>query len=296
MAQFRHNGDRPLKAKRRRFERLVYTLYNKPPDFADNVDVCCDDDAPHPDAPMGLPALPRVRRPDLEGQLEEWMEVAIARYDFISIGVRTDNEPFILFQVIDFSRKLTTVPVFDDQKKRISLQWTIHRYSLSLGEELPDEPRECVAFTAEDPAVVELLSWTGLDPQWRLRCRRWERREHDVEGLWTFRDPRPLAVDMPLKHNAVPVLCLLDELSVRDFLPIQSRVVHAADAEKMYDARSPSRSYLQCVLSLDWLVRNGVESFHSGRAQAYYRLLLRAPARALEELRQGDGQDLGRPW
>jgi hypothetical protein len=80
----------------------------------------------------------------------------------------------------------------------------------------------------------------------------WEQADSDVDGCIELRQPMPLQCTLALSSPKIPVLCLIDELERREFVPCQKLVLHKQRSGKFYDNRniSKKRNYLQCVLAM----------------------------------------------
>ena len=97
--------------------------------------------------------------------------------------------------------------------------------------------------------------------------------------------------------TTVPVLCLLDALSLDGWQPVEATCTHSSiDPTNQFDSRSmPSkRAYYQCVLSGAELFRRGAADFKSGLTTAFYLLLLRDPARAKPGMKAKEAIKLAR--
>ena len=63
---------------------------------------------------------------------------------------------------------------------------------------------------------------------------------------------------------------------------------------KAYDARNPlaKRAYYQCLIAGDQLFQKGAKPYKSNRSQAFYKLLLRDPAKAEAKLKAQECEKL----
>ena len=273
--------ERRLKCTRKQFENKIYTLFTDPdvlhyePGHAehggeDDDDNMRDDDD---DAPGGPPhgALAGQRA----AQLKEWFEHVCEPYAWFSFQVPGGEEPFILFQLLDITRAIVKVKVYDETSCPRSMIWSIQPVELYRGEELVPFPDALTAFAVEDPRKQNMFDLILADDEARRHCREWEQVDSELEGALSFRNPKPLALKTPLVDKNVPILGLIDKLAEKGFVPVPTKIEHLPAGGPLYDMRKPPRSYLRCVLASASLFENGLERFVSGRPMGYYDMILR---------------------
>ena len=143
----------------------------------------------------------------------------------------------------------------------------------------------------EDPEKVDLVSICGTDPSIRGAILRRERQESDVEGCIALVNGQPLGPGIPFGSPCIPIMSLLDALADKGFEPEQHLLTHSIGCRKAYDARNPhaKRAYFQRLIAGDQLFQKGDKS---NRSQAFYKLLLRDPAKAEAKLKAQECEKL----
>ena len=123
-------------------------------------------------------------------------------------------------------------------------------------------------FPLEDPTSVDVLRLPGDRADWLKRHPARSR----VEGCKFLFNSNPLMYRVSLGDNAVPVLCLLDELKFRGVEVVDRLVRHTPTSPFEADGRNSisKRAYFQCLLCLDELFSHGIECIPSGRTNAFY--------------------------
>ena len=83
----------------------------------------------------------------------------------------------------------------------------------------------------------------------------------------------------------------VDALADNGLEPEQHLLTHSIGCRKAYDARNPhaKRAYFQCLIAGDQLFQKGDKS---NRSQAFYKLLLRDPAKAEAKLKAQECEKL----
>ena len=160
----------------------------------------------------------------------------------------------------------------------------VQQYEVWRSQELPMDPQMLEAFVVEDPQQVNIMDWIGYDFADRHRCRQWSPQLSDLDGCKAFASPALLRPLVPLCSEKVPVLSLVEELEALGWVAVLRVVEHRNLPPKVYDSRSVSRPYLQCLLANTHLVEHGAVCFCSRLSQAHYRLLLKAPATDIGKL------------
>ena len=88
---------------------------------------------------------------------------------------------------------------------------------------------------------------------------------------------------LPLNSADVPILTLVFELQAQGFIGVRRLVEHRRGL-LFFDLRHASRKYLQACLASEYIFDNGKDAVPKQRSQAFYSLLLRDPASAVEGL------------
>ena len=86
----------------------------------------------------------------------------------------------------------------------------------------------------------------------------------------------------------------MDALGDNGLEPEQHLLTHSMECRKAYDARNPlaKRAYYQRLIAGDQLFQKGAKPYKSNRSQAFYKLLLRDPAKAEAKLKAQECEKL----
>ncbi len=91
----------------------------------------------------------------------------------------------------------------------------------------------------------------------------WKPKVSDLDGCRCYDSAQKLQVGLPLSSPRVLVLTLLDALTEKEYVGVMRKHEHMPGGAKMFDARRPSRAYLQVVLASEWLFAQGTVGFLS---------------------------------
>ena len=280
-------ASRPLRISRQALEKRVYHLSGTLPAADENglaVEIGGDDGADGPSGPGHGGERERV----LEGPLldasalyrttllREWLEIAIKPADIVSVQRQDDKEPIVAFQILELSRRIIVVKTYDQHESSAHL-WNVQQLEIWRGPGYQREPLELETFTVESTGRVDFLDWMGSAWANRERCRLWKPKVSDLEGCRCYDSPRKLQVELPLSSPRVPVLTLLDALTEKEYVGVMRKHEHMPGGASIFDARRPSRAYLQVVLASEWLFAQGTVVFMSQKSKSYYCLLLKDP-------------------
>ena len=218
-----------------------------------------------------------------EALFREWLLAAVKPGMYVSVH-SGDDGGLALYQILDQPVRVITVESFDYLKES-SQYWTLQRFELWLGCPLGDEPSELEGFVVESPIREDLVTIIGGNYMCREKCRKWELALSDVYG-WqkAFTKPARLSADVHLSSAIVPVLSLLDQVLTDGFIGVGRRCEHRPEGLKVFNNRTPSRYYLQCIVASNWLWAQGCKFFMSHGAKAYYQLLLRDPSAPVNDM------------
>jgi hypothetical protein len=226
------------------------------------------------------------REPEIVKLLRQYLHASLQVHCVISVEAESEGgEKTIIFvQVLALKSRPVIVPTFrchDDEDFEVGLYsisvQPYSRWSLMGGTESFGPPESAECFIYQDPCLVDILAIGGTTSESRKAWMVWETKPSDIEGCLTMHSPQPLRPRMGLRDKSVPVLALIDALESEGFEGEKQRAWHSDVSPKLYDARDllRKRSYFQCVLALEELLRAGVHGFQSGHAASYYELLLR---------------------
>ena len=274
---------------RKTLEKVIYHLSCLP--MAEAAGECADvhDDEGDAGRPAGAVVVrgrseKRSAAEEATHLLREWLIASVKTGMVISVQTPSEDQPVVALQVLELPRKLITVQSYDHDDKKMSLLWSLQKYEMWRGAELPPEPVKLDAFVLEAPGRVDILDYVGKLFAGREKCRVWSPTISDLEGCVAFENPQRLRPAQAVSSDTVPLLALMDEAERQGFVGMARLVEHTPAAPKVFDNRTPSRPYMQAVLASNWLYENGCAVFRSRKTNGYYKLLLKDPAADIAKL------------
>ena len=215
----------------------------------------------------------------------DYFDKSVCVYDFISYkNLETDDVPIKCIQVLNKHQKCIHVHTYNsaDLTDQMAL-WGVQPYDIWNGHVLQSDAERFQAFKSGDPEDIDLLSCIGDIIDGRSGICTWRIQKSDTAGCEEWFSPSVVKYDKSLMTVDAPVLAIVDQLRENHFTAKYSKIDHRRRSGKFYDARSlPSkRSYLQCLLVQAQLFEKGVVEFSSGNSDAFYKLLMRSPAKAV---------------
>jgi len=240
------------------------------------------DDPGGDEQPKGPPRLIARLRSDRDVQLmRQWLASCLQASHYYSVKISDDSDAqpsLFVFQLLALETKPILVRTHEEPEETGLFQVSVQPLELWSRELAPSRGYgDLNVFVLSDPCLWDVLRLTGDWMMERSRWQTWVPKLSDVEDCVTLHCHEDLRSPVALHSPACPILLLLDALAASDILPHAGKTRHDATSAAVYDDRyiMRSRRYLQCVLSLQELLRCGVSGFDSGRSQAYYELLLR---------------------
>ena len=196
-----------------------------------------------------------------------------------------DDVPLRCFQILSKATKLVAIETYrnvqDDE-----VFWLVQPFDILWGDKLPATPKELNAFMSCESLRMDILQFLGDPIENRGEVKLWNTSESDIESCALWREPRDVEYKGSLMQSTTPVLALLDKLRAEHFTAVYKAFTHHKRSGKYFDARDlPSkRCYLQCCLVSSSLYEKGVQTFVSGKSEAFYKLLLSNPLKATGDL------------
>jgi hypothetical protein len=244
------------------------------------------DDVPEQEGDPNVLALQLRRSSDDCAVYRQFFASTLVPGSFISID---QGEPDGLFvcQVVALETKNVTVPTFKSELVTpLLFGITAQTYTVWSQEGVGGE-RMMFAFNAEEPLMIDVLSMCPPDVDPRSVISVWVSVPSDLDGCTCLQFSSDIRSQLSLSDLKVPVLALKDALTIAGFVGEARAIIHGPDnAELVYDCRKlvSKRFYLQCILSLQELIRAGAPPFLSSLPAGFFCLMLKSPTLALPGL------------
>ena len=219
--------------------------------------------------------------------LRQWILACLEKYAYITVAVPADDgdgsgEVFKPMQILNLEPRGIYLQTWETWLDGQSRQQMVHGAMTVDAQpfEVWEPSAACQtaataarfdAFILEDPAKLDLLSLTGVEPAARRRIQKWKASDNsEVDGCLVFTSPELPAPVVDIASDNYPVLCLLDALHDKGWTGKPARVVHRRRGAKLYDCRRPPTKaiYYKCLLKLAELWKLGADEFPSDECQA----------------------------
>ena len=191
--------------------------------------------------------------------MRHWLADAIPRYAYFSVQVEQPNDdvPLRCFQLLDAPRKLVLVNTYEDESEQHRL-FNVQPFETWMPKGYNKAATTVDVCKVSDASELDLVGLLNGDVLSRSAVQIWEQAPSVVDGCISFANPKPATPVADMWSKSVPLLALWDTLEAREFMRVDKRVTHSTRSGKYYDdKRVECRSYLQAVLSSDWLSSMG---------------------------------------
>ena len=213
-------------------------------------------------------------------------------------SVETDEHQLEAFQIVDLIAKPLVVNTYQtrlEQEESASeppgFKITLQPLTLwaPTSTVVKADAQQLEVFVVDEPYEVDLIDLSGATSgrDGITKFLSWRASASQVENCVCLTCPtllKPPAL-LSLKDPGIPTLCVLDALHDKNITGKDTLVVHGARrGRKIYDGRPPlhkKKLYLQCVLALPEILRQGGPEFPSNERVSFYRLLLKRPGEAI---------------
>ena len=159
--------------------------------------------------------------------MAEFVQSIVHVYSYITVPTNDADEPWYCFQVLatqtkDLLVKTIASPEVDN------VTWMIQPMSILNCGELPKDvaPASIVVFRVESQTHCSVFSVFGCDLAKRQRFMCWKEAVSPVDKCIRLIEPKRLAWTKLLSDAKIPVVCLLDELNSKGFVPAAHTVFH----------------------------------------------------------------------
>ncbi|CAK0819359.1 unnamed protein product [Prorocentrum cordatum] len=222
--------------------------------------------------PHGGPPLPADQGASLK---KSYLDAVIHPRCFYSVAVPDNDDPFVFEVLKVVTRPWLTVNPIRAQVRKPIFELAIQTYAF-WG---PDRGAGAIIYPDGDGLRTDLVAtapWANLMEE----LYAWEvARNHDMPGCLDLKACSLARPTMALADSQCPPLVIMKELNRRGFVMSDTLVVHKSEGAPLteYSIRKVSsrREYLQCLLSWDTLVGQGLAEMRSDAPIDYYKNLLR---------------------
>ena len=209
----------------------------------------------------------------------EWLVDSIAKSEYVSLPTPQSESKYQIVQLLNIQSKIVLVPTFRNKQTMSKPVWNVQPMTLMRLDETNQTSIE--VFADGEPASFDPIQYLSDQLPDRMDFKIWDTKVSDYEGCITLHNVRTPVPRSPLTSSRASVLALQDALERQEYIGVARKISHWQRAGKFFDIRAleSKRTYLQAVLSCQWLYAHGQKQFDSGRPAAYYDAIMKRPGK-----------------